>query len=261
MVHNKVTVVTVVFNNVRHIEATIQSVVNQTYPNIEYIIIDGGSTDGTVDLIKKYEDRLAYWVSEPDKGIYDAMNKGIDKATGSWMIFMNSGDRFTNEEVLTTVFSTPQQADILYGDAIMEYPSFQTIFKKNPLTSMWKRAPFCHQASFIKTNLLKEWKYDTQYKIGADHDFFFKAYIHNKTFHYINLPICFFDGREGATKQNIVLGIREMFNSTLKHKYTFSRWLYARLYLLYIRLVLLVKQIAGKRITLFLTRLAKEKKT
>ena len=82
-----ITVVTVVFNDVQHIEETILSVVNQTYPNIEYIIIDGGSTDGTVDIIKKYEERIAYWVSEPDQGIYDAMNKGIQKATGEWINF------------------------------------------------------------------------------------------------------------------------------------------------------------------------------
>ena len=82
-----ITVVTVVFNDVQHIEETILSVVNQTYPNIEYIIIDGCSTDGTVDIIKKYEERIAYWVSEPDQGIYDAMNKGIQKATGEWINF------------------------------------------------------------------------------------------------------------------------------------------------------------------------------
>ena len=95
-----ITVVTVVYNDVKHIEDTILSVVNQTYPNIEYIIIDGGSTDGTVDIIKKYADHIAYWVSEPDKGIYDAMNKGLKKATGEWVNFMNSGDCFAQSKTL-----------------------------------------------------------------------------------------------------------------------------------------------------------------
>ena len=89
-----ITIITVAYNAVKDIENTILSVLNQTYPNIEYIIIDGGSTDGTLDIIKKYEDKISYWVSEPDKGIYDAMNKGTLKATGVWLNFMNAGDTF-----------------------------------------------------------------------------------------------------------------------------------------------------------------------
>ena len=87
-----ISVVTVSYNAVATIEQTLLSVINQTYPNIEYIIIDGGSTDGTVDIIKKYADEIVYWISEPDKGIYDAMNKGIKKANGEWINFINAGD-------------------------------------------------------------------------------------------------------------------------------------------------------------------------
>lgn len=89
-----ISVVTVAYNAVTTIEKTILSVINQTYPNVEYIIIDGGSTDGTVEIIKKYANKLAYWVSEPDNGIYDAMNKGAKVATGEWINFMNCGDSF-----------------------------------------------------------------------------------------------------------------------------------------------------------------------
>ena len=117
----KISVVTVCFNSVSTLERTMLSVLNQTYPNIEYIIIDGGSTDGTVDIIKKYVDKLAYWVSEPDKGVYDAMNKGVLLATGDYTIFMNSGDRFYNNDVLAK-FSCVEfmDADLIYGPVYTE---------------------------------------------------------------------------------------------------------------------------------------------
>ncbi|RHJ54940.1 glycosyltransferase family 2 protein [Bacteroides sp. AM10-21B] len=102
----KISVVTVCYNAADTIERTMLSVLNQTYHDIEYIIIDGGSTDGTVDIIRKYADKIAYWVSEPDKGIYDAMNKGIKVATGEWINFMNAGDIFCDKNVLTNIFST-----------------------------------------------------------------------------------------------------------------------------------------------------------
>ena len=95
-----VSIVTVVYNGENFLEETIKSVINQTYENIEYIIIDGGSTDGTVDIIKKYEDKINYWVSEKDAGIYDAMNKGIEAFKGDYINFLNAGDSYVNNEVL-----------------------------------------------------------------------------------------------------------------------------------------------------------------
>lgn len=149
-----VSVVTVVYNRAQELETTLASVVNQTYGQVEYIIVDGGSTDGTLDIIKKYEDRIDFWISEPDKGIYDAMNKAIDLATGEWINFMNSGDRFAAPDALT-FFERPFSADVVYGDAEIEYPGFTKAWKKTELSNLWKRMAFCHQACFVKTAAIR----------------------------------------------------------------------------------------------------------
>ena len=125
---NKVSVITVVFNDVSNIRATIESFFAQTWAEKEYIIIDGGSTDGTVEIIKEYADRLAFWCSEKDKGIFDAMNKGISKATGKWTNFLNSGDKFTSIHSLEYSLTScdPDSADIIYWNSIRGiYLTFQ----------------------------------------------------------------------------------------------------------------------------------------
>lgn len=114
----KITVITVVYNGIDYIEDTILSVINQDYSNIEYIIIDGKSDDGTMDIVEKYATKISYWVSESDNGIYDAMNKGIKVATGDWIIFMNCGDYFFSSDIITQVFSQMLIGiDVVYGGA------------------------------------------------------------------------------------------------------------------------------------------------
>jgi len=129
-----ISVVTVSYNAVSTIEQTILSVINQTYPNVEYIIIDGGSTDGTVDIIKKYADKIAYWVSEPDKGIYDAMNKGVVVATGEWINFMNAGDIFTDSDVIDKLFHQNiiiNRVGIVFGDTLVVFRNRVTMYLAN----------------------------------------------------------------------------------------------------------------------------------
>ena len=115
-----ISVITVVYNAVDLLEGTIQSVLNQSYPHIEYVIVDGASTDGTLDLIKKYQDRVDTWISEPDKGLYDAMNKGLSLATGDYVWFVNAGDQITGPEIVEQMVAhwTPQ-TDVLFGEVMI----------------------------------------------------------------------------------------------------------------------------------------------
>jgi glycosyltransferase involved in cell wall biosynthesis len=167
-----ISIITVVYNGVSILEPTILSVINQTYKNIEYIIIDGGSTDGTVDIIKNYEDRLAYWISETDKGIYDAMNKGIDKATGIWINFMNSGDCFCDIYVLDAIFSIN-----IYENINFLYSDYYVYNQKNKLrkyeTSREKGLLF-HQSIIYKKDLHNVYGYylSTPKYIVSDYLFF-----------------------------------------------------------------------------------------
>jgi len=189
-----ITIITVAYNAVKDIENTILSVLNQTYPNIEYIIIDGGSTDGTLDIIKKYEDKISYWVSEPDKGIYDAMNKGTLKATGVWLNFMNAGDTFYDQQVLEKVFKDNDwsDTDVIYGDVYVKYKGGSKLKKTLPIKHLEKGMPFCHQSSFVRTTLQKQFLFNTNYKICADYDFFYTLYKKKFYFKYTNILIAKF---------------------------------------------------------------------
>ncbi len=188
-----VTVITVVLNGKKYLEQTIRSVIHQTYPNVEYIIIDGGSTDGTIDIIKKYENQIDYWVSEPDKGIYDAMNKGVESACGMWINFMNSGDYFmrirTIFELSSFLLTTP---DIVAGQAITDcgkvFPYYNCETSLFSWISIANKAYVSHQGSFISKNAFcKLGYYDTTYKLRSDFDFFLKAVV--KKFDLLRLNI------------------------------------------------------------------------
>jgi glycosyltransferase involved in cell wall biosynthesis len=115
----QVSIITVTYNAEKYLEQTIKSIMEQDYPNIEYIIIDGASTDGTIDIIKKYEKYITRWISESDNGIYDAMNKGIKLTTGNWINFMNAGDGFSSENILSSIFYKNYNFDVLYSDSYL----------------------------------------------------------------------------------------------------------------------------------------------
>lgn len=204
----KITVVTVCYNAVDVIEKTILSVINQTYSNIEYIVIDGNSSDGTVNIIKKYADRISKWVSEPDKGIYDAMNKGTDLATGEWINFMNAGDFFVNDSVIEDIrLALQEKHDVVYGNTIFVNggrKKFQKAYtRENTIPS------FCHQSSFISTQLMKRYYYDQSFIIAADTDFFDRIYKEGCDFFHVDLFLSMVN-MDGVSSNRRTLVYREV---------------------------------------------------
>lgn len=201
-----ISVITVVYNDAKHIEETILSVINQTYPNIEYIIIDGKSTDGTLDIIKKYEHKLNYWISEPDKGIFDAMNKGLIHATGTWINFMNSGDIFANANVINNVFNKKNFEDkfVIYGDAIYVRPNGKVFSKAKNVKSIRYNMPTTHQAFFVKSDIAKNIKFNTIYKYAADYNMIYNIFhkYGNHKIQYVPEIITEYEACTGLTMQN-----------------------------------------------------------
>jgi len=173
-------VITVVYNNARDIERTMLSVLNQTYSRIEYIVIDGVSTDGTIDILKKYENRLTRLVIEKDKGIYDAMNKGLAMATGDYVLFMNSGDEIYDIQTVENVFSTESDGDIYYGETEMFDENWNSLGRRrHKAPEKLTKASFrygmsvSHQAIYVRRTLIEP--YNLQYKLSADIDWILTA--------------------------------------------------------------------------------------
>lgn len=188
-------VITVVYNNVRDIERTLLSVLGQTYPCIEYIVIDGGSTDGTLEILERYRNRLAVLVSKPDRGIYDAMNKGLEKASGDYVLFMNSGDEIHDPRTVENVFAfgrgsaalpnvaanhETSHTDIYYGETELYDESWQPLGLRRHRTPEhfdWKSFRYgmniSHQAIYVRRAIAPF--YDPRYKLSADVDWVIKA--------------------------------------------------------------------------------------
>ena len=206
----KISVVTVSYNAAPLIEKTIKSVVGQSYPEMEYIVIDGNSTDGTKDIIRRYADRISYWVSEPDKGIYDAMNKGIQAATGDYIIFMNAGDRFASDTVLEHVASHLGSHTVVSGRWNRCYSNGMVKKAAPKKTDALKvEMPVCHQATFIRLSYHKENPFDTSLRLSADYDFFYHAWRRGESFSYIDETIVDFLEAEGASTDNITTSVME----------------------------------------------------
>jgi glycosyltransferase involved in cell wall biosynthesis len=212
----KISIVTIVFNDVKHLEETMLSVINQTYHNTEYIIIDGGSKDGTVDIIKKYSGKLGYWVSEKDKGIYDAMNKGLWQATGDFVWFINSGDRVHEKDTIEKFIGLiDEETDVVYGETVLINDSGDILGmrrKKAPENLNWKSfftgMMVCHQSVLVRREIAPF--YNEQYRFSADFEWVLVAL--KKARKIVNThQILSRYLEEGATTQNHKASLKERF--------------------------------------------------
>lgn len=201
----RISIITINYNNVSGLLQTLQSVKMQSSIDYEYIVIDGASTDGSKELIEQYADIIAYYVSEKDNGPFDAMNKGIAKASGDYCIFMNSGDSFYDIQVIDNFIKINPTKDIYTGIAAEHingiirnwYP-----VEENKLSMrFFYRNAISHQASFIKTSLMKEMLYDTNYKIISDWKFFIEALI-IRNVSYCTLPFIITNYMDGGISRN-----------------------------------------------------------
>lgn len=205
----KISVITVCYNADKFLERTIRSVLSQTYKPIEYIIIDGGSTDLTLEIIKKYESVIDVIVSEKDNGIYDAMNKGIQLATGDWINFKNAGDCFSSSDAVECFFSQPvdESVGIVHGDC--RYENDWGFYLAKP--DCWKNEhsmPVIHPSTFVRTFIHKRYLFDTSFKSSGDFDFFTKCRKEIITFEYRPITVCTFRTGGFAT-QNRLLTYKE----------------------------------------------------
>lgn len=206
----KLSVITICFNDRTGLEKTMRSVFAQDFPDYEYIVIDGGSNDGSTGFIQEHADRLAFWVSEKDKGIYNAQNKGWQHAKGEYCLFLNSGDYLANEQVLSGIFANEMKAGIVYGDLIVDNGT-------DPHYRLGQPFPFgfedfiyttiFHPAAFIKRTLLEErGGYDETFRIVADYDFFMEMILVKKvSTEYRRIPVSIFNtagiGSDPANKK------------------------------------------------------------
>lgn len=214
---SKITIITVSYNCQENIENTIKSVLDLNHPKIEYIVIDGNSKDNTINIIQKYIDNIQYFISEPDKGIYDAMNKGISKSTGDWIFFLNAGDIFDNREILNSIPFEIYTKDIdvcaIIGDIKVDIDGKISLRNKRiPFyrnDKSFKNMGFSHQGVFVKTEYAKSLLFDLRYKLCADYNMMVSLNKLGLKFIETDKPICTIQGGIGASANNRDLQMKE----------------------------------------------------
>jgi len=198
-----ISIITVCYNSRDFIEQTILSVINLNFEDFEYIVIDGGSNDGTVEILKNYQDKITIWISESDNGIYDAMNKGINLAKGDWCYFLNAGDSFYDNNILQNFklqLNTDQ--DVVYGSINCITKSNSFVLKPKPLEKIVDSMIFCHQAVFVKKTILDKYKFNINFKIAADFNLFRQLFLANYKFMELDLVIANYEAEEGVSSRS-----------------------------------------------------------
>ncbi len=186
---NLISVVTIVYNDEKHIEKTIKSVLQQKYPLIEYIVVITPSNDRTFEIVKKYKKKIDKIIISKKRGIFLAMNIGTWFAKGKYINFMNSGDYFLNSNTVNKIFKKKQSADVLYGDCIIYYDNYLRKIKSKNIDYIKKELPFSHQSSFVKTKIQKKYSFNLKHGQSADYDFFLRIFMEKKKFIYFPLYI------------------------------------------------------------------------
>lgn len=217
MIIPKISIITVCYNSEETIEKTILSVINQTYQNLEYIIIDGASKDSTVDIINKYRYKIAHFVSEPDKGIYDAMNKGAKMATGEWLLFRNSGDFFfshTSIEDLFKMYKEDNKEDFLLADSrLFRKWGYKDVKPSILNKSFYDAMPVLHPSTFVRRSTQLKFPFHLNYKNSSDYCFFVEALKSGATYRYFDLLLALVENDTGITASH--------FDRTLKENIDF----------------------------------------
>lgn len=207
-------IITVCYNSSDVLPDTLNSLLAQTWSQFEYVAVDGASTDGTVDLLAEnqicFEEKGIpfHFISEPDKGIYDAMNKGVSMAAGKWLLFLNAGDLLASSDVLEKVFSVPARGQVIYGDTLCVYQGQQKLYPALPLEHLRWEMAFCHQSVFVERRLLAEQPYDISYRVCADHHFFLSMYLKGIAFDYRPFPVSIYE-ISGYSDRNKLLSHKE----------------------------------------------------
>lgn len=212
----KLSIVTICYNNKKELRETINSLISQTFNDYEYIIIDGGSKDGSVEIIREYANHINFWVSEPDKGIYNAMNKGLAHCYGEWVYFLNSGDVFYNDRVLASIDfeGVSEKVGAIYG-RYKFYSRYNELILnevKHPFTESerkYRSMGFSHQSVFVRTKLAQEIGFDESFKLCADYNMMMRIYRAGYVFKRDNTIIAICDGRGGASYKNRALQDKE----------------------------------------------------
>jgi len=252
-----VTIVTIVLNDVKRIEGTVLSVLSQTYKDKEIIVVDGNSIDGTKDVIHKYKDKVTLFISEPDKGLYDAMNKAISAASGEWIIFINSGDKFYSDRVLEEIFlkGINPETCFIYGSHQAVYPNGLSIVSTpGSLSAIWKGMQFCHQSLFVKLDYIKANMFDIRYKMCADFNLIYSAYAKGVGFLKVDEVVSSVT-TEGLSDRNRLNTIMEYWQIAKKYKYSPVVDFYYFGKLFYVFIILQIKRLMPESLVYVMIKL------